>query len=102
MLGLCGLVFFFALHAKTALYNGAAPVKLTTATASKLWIDGQKMQVRSVDSNAGTLFWAAVFCLYGLYLHQEPFVQSGFLTPSFSTLTAHYLHRFFRPPPIPA
>jgi hypothetical protein len=102
LLALCALVFFFALHAKTALYNGAAPVKVTTSTASKLWLNGQKMQVQSVDSSACALFWMAVFCLCGLYLHREPFVQSPVLVPPSSTLTLHYLRRFLRPPPFQA
>ena len=102
LLALCALVFFFALHAKTALYNGAAPVKVTTSTASKLWLNGQKMQVQSVDSSACALFWVAVFCLCGLYLHREPFVQSAILVPPSSTLTLLYLRRFLRPPPFQA
>jgi len=99
LLALCALVFFFALHAKTALYDGAAPVKVTTSTASKLWLNGQKMQVQSVDSSACALFWMTVFCLWGLYLHREPFVQSAIPVPPSSTLTLLYLHRFLRPPP---
>ena len=99
LLALCALVFFFALHAKTALYDGAAPVKVTTSTATKLWLNGQKMQVQSVDSSACALFWMTVFCLWGLYLHREPFVQSAIPVPPSSTLTLLYLHRFLRPPP---
>lgn len=100
LLGLCALVFFFALHAKTAVYNGGAPVKVTTATASKLWLDGQKMQTRSVDSNPSALFWMAVSCLCGLYLHRETFVQRVVVTSSSATSTLHYRRRFLRPPPV--
>lgn len=99
LLGLCALVFFFALHAKTALYNGAAPVKVTTATASKLWLDGQKIEVRSVDSDTDTLFWVAVFCLFGPCLTREPVVQRATLNSAIGTSTLHYRRRFLRPPP---
>ena len=102
LLGLCGLVFFFALHSKTALYNGSAPVKVTTATASKLWLDGQKMQIRSVDSGSGALIWTAFFCLYGLNPHRDPVVQSVFLTEPAGARAIHYLRLFFRPPPLEA
>ena len=46
LLMLCALVFMFALHAKTAVYNGSAPAKVTPSTASKLWLNGQKMEVQ--------------------------------------------------------
>ena len=49
LLALCVLTFMFALHAKTAVYNGDAPAKVTPSTASKLWLSGQKMEVRSAD-----------------------------------------------------
>ena len=42
VVALCVLVFMFALHAKTAVYNGGAPAKVTPSTASKLWLNGQK------------------------------------------------------------
>ena len=68
---LCALVFMFALHAKTSVYSGTGPAKVTPSTASKLWLSGQKMEVQSVDSGSGMLFWMAVLCLVGLYLHRE-------------------------------
>ena len=37
----CALVFFFALHAKTSIYNGSG-VNVTPSTSSKLWLGGQK------------------------------------------------------------
>jgi hypothetical protein len=100
LLMLCALVFLFALRAKTAVYNGGAPVKVTPSTASKLWLSGQKMEVRSVDSGSATLFWMAVLCLFTLYLHREPRVQSVFLIPPPTDRSRQYLHRFLRPPPV--
>jgi hypothetical protein len=102
LLGLCALVFSFALHAKMAVYNGTAPVKVTTATASKLWLDGQRMQTRSVESNPSVLLSMAVFCPGGLCLHREPIVQRAVVTSRFGTSTLHYRRRFLRPPPVQA
>ena len=100
MLGLCGLVFFFALHAKIAVYNGGTPVKVTPSTASKLWLNGQKLQIPSVDSSSGALFWMRALCLWGLHLQQERRVQRALLTPPPSNLALRHLHPFLRPPPV--
>jgi len=102
LLTLCVLVFMFALHAKTAVYDGGAPAKVTPSTASKLWLSGQKMEVQSVDSDSGVLFWMAVLCLIGLYLHRELRVRSAFLTPPPRNLPLRQMHRFLRPPPVQA
>jgi hypothetical protein len=99
---LCVLVFMFALHAKTAVYNGGAPAKATPSTASKLWLNGQKMEVGSIDSSNGVMFWITVLCLIGLYLHQELRVQSAFIPPAPRNLPLRQLHRFLRPPPVQA
>ena len=100
MLALCGLVFFFALHAKIAVYNGGAPLKVTPSTASKLWVSGQKLQLPAVDSSSSAIFWMTVLCLWGLYLQRERRVQRAFLTPRPNNLTLRHLHPFLRPPPV--
>lgn len=97
---LCALVFLFALRAKTLVYNGGAPAKVTPSTASKLWLSGHKMEVRSTDSGNSILFWMAVLCLFQLFLCREPGVQSVFQTPPPTDLSRRYLHRFLRPPPV--
>lgn len=102
LLALCVLVFMFALHAKTGVYNDGAPAKVTPSTASKLWLNGEKMEVRSVDSSGGTLFWMAVLCLIGLCLRRELRVQSAFIPPAPRNLPLRDLHRFLRPPPVQA
>jgi len=102
MLALCGLVFFFALHAKIAVYNGSSPVKATPSTASKLWINGQKMQVQSIDSGPAAFFWLVLLCLCGLYLQSVDRVQSVALTAPPNDLTLRYRRRFLRPPPVKA
>lgn len=102
LITLCALVFMFAWHAKTAVYNGGAGTKATPSTASKLWLSGQKMEVQSIDSSTGVLFWMAVLCLVGLYLHREFRVRSTFLTPAPRNLPLRQMYRFLRPPPVQA
>jgi hypothetical protein len=96
---LCTLVFMFALHAKTAVYDGGTQSKITPSTASKLWVNGQKMEVSSINSSAAVLFWIAALSLYGIRLHQESLVRSAFIPPVPRILPLQYLHRFLRPPP---
>ena len=98
----CALVFFFALHAKTAVYDGGSRAKVTPSTASKMWTSGQKMEAPSVDPSGGLLFWMAVICLFAPYFHREPRVHCAFGTPPASNLSLWYLHQFLRPPPVQA
>lgn len=102
VLALCGLLFFFALHAKIAVYNGDTPAKVTPSTAAKFWINGQKMQVRSFDSSPSALFSVALFCLSGLYPQSLGGVHSVVLTAPHNDRTRRYQRRFLRPPPIQA
>jgi len=94
------LVFFFAFHAKTAVYNGGIPAKVTPSTASKLWLCGQKMQVQSLETTSDMLFWTAALYLLGLNLQPEHGVPSLLLTPPLRNLPLRHLNRFLRPPPI--
>lgn len=96
----CALVFFFALHAKTAVYNNGAPARLTPSTSSKLWSSGQKMETTSFASDGGVLLWMALFCLLQPYFRREPRAHSAFRAPSPSDLPLRHLHRFLRPPPV--
>lgn len=100
LLLMCALVFMFALRAKTSGYNGVAPPKVSPSTASKLWLNGQKMEVQSVDTNIAVRFWMTVVCLFGLLLHCEPRVRDLLVTPAPSPVALQYLHRFLRPPPV--
>ncbi len=100
LLTLCALVFMFALHAKTAVYNGGGPTTVTPTTASKLWLSGQKMEVRSVETTNAVLFWIAALCLFGLLLKREPLTQSAFVTPPSRNYSLRYVRRFLRPPPV--
>jgi len=96
----CALVFFFALHAKTAVYNNGAPAKLTPSTSSKLWSSGQKLETISVATDGALLLWMALFCLVRPYRHSEPRAHSAFWVPFPSDLPLRHLHRFLRPPPV--
>jgi hypothetical protein len=98
----CALVFFFALHAKTAVYDGGSPGKVTPSTASKMWSSGQKMEAQPIDAAGGLLFWMAVLCLFAPCFHREIRAYSAFGTPPASNLSLWYSHQFLRPPPVQA
>jgi hypothetical protein len=100
--GFCVLVFFFALHAKTAAYGGGTPGRLTPSTTAKLWPSEQKMETQSSDAGAGLLFCMVVLCLIEPYVRREAFVQSAFFAPPPIHHSRLHLHRFLRPPPIQA
>jgi hypothetical protein len=96
----CILVFFFALHAKTAVYTGGA-AKMTPSTSSKLWLSGHEVRVQSVDLiSSGVLFWMTVLFLFRLYIYRGPQVRSAFATPPPRRLPLQQLHLFLRPPPV--
>jgi hypothetical protein len=97
---LCVLVFFFALHAKTAVYTGGAPAKVTPSTSSKLWLSGQKLEVQSVENSRSLLFWVVVLCLFSAYLRGESVVPRAFQVAPARTSSLRYIHRFLRPPPL--
>lgn len=94
----CVLVFFFALHAKTALYGAAAQTKVTPSTSSKMWVSGQKMDAPVLPPSAVPLFCALV-SLLGLVLLNQPRLQFASKVPPPSNLRLWHLHRFLRPPP---
>jgi hypothetical protein len=98
---LCLLVFFFALHAKTAVYNGGSPVKISPATASKLWLSGQKLQAPPIQfDHTPLLFWFLAVSLFGFCLNRRPLIQSVVVVPQPSNIRLWHLRRFLRPPPI--
>ena len=99
LLILCVFVFMFALHAKTEVYSGGVPAKVTPTNASKLWFSAEKMEIQSVDLSSGVPFWMGVLCLIVIYLHRELRVRSAFLTPPPRNLPLRQMHRFLRPPP---
>ncbi|HUI83703.1 MAG TPA: hypothetical protein VL240_05740, partial [Candidatus Binatia bacterium] len=90
---------FFALHAKTAVYDGGAPAKVTPSTASRLWVSGQKLEIPPSFDPAG-LFFMAVLLVFGLYLRRDPGLQASLVTPRPRDFLLRHLHRFLRPPPV--
>lgn len=101
LLALCALVFSFALHAKTGVYGNGIPVKVTPSTAAKLWLNGQKMEVRPVTSSpSALLFCIALLLIYRLYLHRKPRVPTALCLPAARHLSLWHSHRFLRPPPV--
>jgi hypothetical protein len=94
----CVLVFFFALHAKTAVYGAATQTKVTPSTSSKMWVSGQKMDARVLPPSAVPLFCAVVSLLLFVLLNQ-PRLQVALRVPPPSNLRLRHLHRFLRPPP---
>jgi len=100
LFALCALVFFFAWHAKTAVYSGGGPIKASPSTAAKLWLSSQKMGLPSVESSLPSLFTATVLCFWFLYLRKERFNETAYLTPPTSSRTLCDLHLFLRPPPV--
>ena len=96
----CVLVFFFALHAKTAVYNGDAPAKVTPSVCCKLWLSGHELKIQSVDPvRFGALLWTTVLCLVAAYTYRAPRLLSALVTPRPRTFPLQQLHLFLRPPP---
>jgi hypothetical protein len=95
----CALVFYFALHAKTAVYNGTTSLKQNPSTASKLWQSGQKMEPQLPETSI-ILCWMLTLCLLPLSFSRKTFVAYIFLIPPPSNLPLRHLHRFLRPPPV--
>ncbi len=102
LLALCVLVFLFALHAKTGVYNGGAPAKMTPSTASKLWLSGQKMQVPSVEVGSSVLFCMLLLCLFALHLQRQSLAKTARITLPPRSISLRYVCRFLRPPPFQA
>jgi hypothetical protein len=95
----CVLVFFFALHAKTAVYGTSAHSNVTPSTASKLWVSGQKMPARVAPIQIAPLLWSLFLSPFLFHLLHRPRVQSAVIIPPPSNLELWHLHRFLRPPP---
>lgn len=98
LLALCALVFLFALHAKTSQY-AKGPVKASPITASKLWLNGQKLHVKPITATPAILFWIATLCLLGLPAYRVSFVERALQSPPPRPRPLQHLHRFLRPPP---
>ena len=98
IVAICALVFFFALHAKTSMYDGNG-VKVTPVTSSKLWLNGQKMEPPAQQPDTGLLLCMAFLCLFALAFERHRLAVEVLPTPPLSNLPLQYLRRFLRPPP---
>lgn len=95
----CLLVFLLALNAKVSKYESESLHRLpmNPASASKLWLDGEKNSLQ-MPSGFVPLFWLAAF-LFAAYAiridSREPIDDTAIprCLPFFE------LHRFLRPPP---
>jgi hypothetical protein len=98
VLVLCLFVLLFAAAVKLSQYDGSAPNHPNPVTASKLWLNGQKMELHAADSLAP---------IYGLaFLIFTPLVLTSrnlHLTVRTAPVARHQrlfeVHRFLRPPP---
>src|SRR6516162_2733480 len=91
----CLLVFCFALHAKVAIYGHS--VQPHASTASKLWLDGKKLDVQSPSLTFVLLCLTPILLAVRQQFELRRFVHHT--TPPASALNWRYLHRFLRPPP---
>jgi len=100
LFALSALVFFFAWHAKTAVYSGGGPVKASPSTAAKLWLSSEKLGLPSVESSTPPLIASIVLCLWVVCVRRERLDGPAYLTPPTSNRTLCDLHLFLRPPPV--
>jgi hypothetical protein len=91
----CLLVFGFALHAKVAVYGHS--VHPHASTASKLWLDGKKLDFQSPSLTSVLFCLAAILLAFPQQFELRRSVHHT--TPPASALNWEYLHRFLRPPP---
>ena len=92
----CVLVFSFALHAKTAVYDHAAHPQ--PSTSSKLWLTVLKSELPSATSLT-SLLWLGAFLISFISWHFEQRYPAVCETSVRELRQQQYLHRFLRPPP---
>ena len=98
VLVLCLFVVLFAAAVKLSQYESSSPSHPNPVAASKLWLNGQKMELRVAAS------LAPIHCL--AFLIFAPVLPTGRnlpLTVRLAPVPRHQrlfeLHRFLRPPP---
>jgi len=94
MLALAMFVFLFALHAKISLYQPGP-----SAQSSKLWLNGQKMDVLSSIESAGSVLLgllAAILFVFSPYLRP---IRWAYVAPTPFLIDPFQRSRFLRPPP---
>jgi len=94
------LVFFFALHAKTAVYGRSSSANITTATASKMLGTTQKLDGRAVQSQTTPVFWLLFVSILSFSLHRRTWLSSAVTLRPANNIPLWQLQRFLRPPPV--
>ena len=101
MLALALFVFLFALHAKVSLYQPDGPGH--AGTISKLWLNGQKMDLLSSNEDAGSFLLgvlAAILFLFSrLFCRFSP-MGWAYIAPAHFPYGSFQRSRFLRPPPV--
>src|ERR1700688_1690148 len=102
MLALSLFVFLFALHAKVSLYQPAGHGH--SAEISKLWLNGQKMDVLDSIEDAGSfvlglLAVVILFLFSPLFRRRRPKGRT-FVVPIPFPIDSFQLCPFLRPPPL--
>jgi hypothetical protein len=102
VLALSLLIFLFALHAKVSLYQPAGHGH--SAEISKLWLNGQKMDVLNSIEDAGSFvlgLLAAVILFVFSPLFRGPRPKGRtYVVPIPFPIDSFQLCRFLRPPPL--
>jgi len=98
LLAACAVVFFFAFHAKVGAYDHGLGAKPTAATASKLWLDGQKTEIPPLGSTLIVL-WFAVIVLHHVPLCRAARTGEAVRKPAPARVSLLDAHSFRRPPP---
>ncbi len=90
---LCVVVLLFAVKAKMSQYEGLAPH--SPVVSAKLWVDGEKMELRTVAPVFSLVFWIVAAIV--LLTTKAPRLPE--LAPAPPRDRLFELHRFLRPPP---
>ena len=98
VLVLCLFVLLFAAAVKLSQYDGSTPNHPNPVTASKLWLNGQKMELQSSESLAPICCLA--FVIFATLLLTGRNLRLAVRTaPVARHQRLFEVHRFLRPPP---
>jgi hypothetical protein len=91
-------VFLLALNAKLSLYEHSAQANATSS--SKLWLNGQKMEMQTQSLLVFSVLSAILFLLSPRF-HRSPWTRARVIAIATvpSVLPDFEQHRFLRPPP---
>ena len=98
VLALCALVLLFAAKVKVSQYSGSSSHGPNPVAASKLWLNGQKMELSAATTLQPVVclaFLTFVSILLAAPQRPKPFAAA----PSPRPLSRFERHRFLRPPP---